>query len=738
MVDKYFDNLGDSVKKLFDGLSKHLLPLFDPPVFQRILIGYLVLLCVYILGTKLATPIFKTDTDMWYHLNGGRYFWSNGEVPHTTFFSFLEPQREWVNYFWGFQAIVYQIHDLFGYQGLVIFRSLMFSSTVVLVLIYIFSDQKSREKPALYVVLAGLFIVLLAWRTPGVRPHMFSYLFIALFLYVLEYRPKLAPWLPFAMVCWVNTHGVEWVISGLIAGSYLIEYVHSGRKEGKTWRELIDRYSLSILACAAVLAINPFGLSVLASSFSHDSDIYLFISELSEINLAVLYSFVFSFANLSITTAVTFYAGLEVVGLLLLLKTKRLRVSHAIMAAGGVFLLFKGVRFIWEWLFLSLPLIHAALRVYMDMYGLRWRLSIRRSVLVGYFAIIPFVNLAHDFGKYPHYPFHGEHLQTQMVSFLNEHHAQGNLLAGPVDSGYLQWGLYPNILIYSDMEFPPFGAMEVYTVTWSLRNAEAFRKLLGKYQLDFVVVGVDATYFKEMIVDFPQFVPVFLDDMRILYANKNTQSGLTEQYAIEKVDPYDLTGKSISDEALIEELMRLHEVNPDDRRTNLALAKTLFEQKRYPEALGYAERYSDLYPHDPNSHYWVGKILENMDRCDLAIIQYKKALEYSTGSFTATVQNHIGSCAYYQQDFETAFEWFSQSMNPYRINEDAPHMYQYAYVTAIVDDVDKAIRILDMMLLTLDPKETSLKAKAERLRKDLSSSHIKELGVVSWLKSLIQ
>jgi tetratricopeptide (TPR) repeat protein len=280
--------------------------------------------------------------------------------------------------------------------------------------------------------------------------------------------------------------------------------------------------------------------------------------------------------------------------------------------------------------------------------------------------------------------------------------------------------------------------MQTYTINSSLRNSAAFRRLLEKYEVDFVVVGANPAYFKEVVVDFPQFVPVFLGDERVLYANKNTQPRLTEQYVIEKVDPYKLTGRDISNEELVEELMGLYEVNPDSRRINLALAKILFEEERYAEALGYAERYSDLYPHVPNSYYWGGKILEGMDRCDLAIAQYKEALEYSKGSFVATVQNRIASCAYYQQDYETAYKWFSRSMNPYRVDSDAVLMFQYAYATAIVSDLDKAVRILDMILLQLDPEETDLKAKVERFREDLISGPIRDLGVISWLKSLVQ
>jgi tetratricopeptide (TPR) repeat protein len=738
MSSKLLENMKSAMSAAFGDTPDSTLRVQNPLYIQRFLVAYLVVLVGYILAAKLATPIYRTDTDMWYHLNGGRYFWTNGEVPSTTFFSFLEPQREWVNYFWGFQAIIYQIYDLSGYQGLVVFRAIIFTLTVVMIMAYIFSDRKARESPGLFLVLLGLLVVIFEARTLGVRPHIFSYLLIVVFLYILEIRPKLVPLLPVLMVLWVNVHGVEWVISALICGSYLIEYLVTNRKQGKPWREMIDRYSVSIVACAVTLLINPYGLQVIGTSFAHDSDIYLFISELGELNAAVLYSFIFSLAELSFTTAITLLFVLESIGLVLLLKAKRLRVSHTILMVVGSILVFKGIRFVWEWALLSLPFAHAVVKEYVVSYDKPKNLSLKKLFLVGYFIVIPFVNMAPAFGKYAHYPFEKSQLPTGIVSFLNEHDAKGKVLADPVDSGFLEWGLYPNVLIYSDMEFPPFDSAQMYTARWSLLNAEALSRFLDQYTLDFIVVGSDSAAFHKMISDYPQFQLVFLDDRHILYANNETQGELVERYAIKKVDPLKLSSKDLSDEQLIEELERLFHVNPDGRRVMKKLTKALFDLERYPEALVYAERFRDLYPKDPNSHYWLGKIYENTDRCDVATQHYKEALKHSNGSFATTVKNHLGSCAYYQQDFDEAYAWFSGSMNPYLVDEDAPHMYQYAYSTAIVGDLDKANQLIDMLLFKLKPEHEALRANAVQLKENIRGDEMTDLGVASWLRSLVE
>lgn len=47
---------------------------------------YLCLLFAGLAAYMLAYPVHITDTDLWYHLNGGRYFWETGTVSSSTFF----------------------------------------------------------------------------------------------------------------------------------------------------------------------------------------------------------------------------------------------------------------------------------------------------------------------------------------------------------------------------------------------------------------------------------------------------------------------------------------------------------------------------------------------------------------------------------------------------------------------------------------------------------------------------
>lgn len=52
---------------------------------------YLILLLALSFYYLIRWPIVALDTDLWYHLNGGRYILENKSLPTTSFFSFISP-----------------------------------------------------------------------------------------------------------------------------------------------------------------------------------------------------------------------------------------------------------------------------------------------------------------------------------------------------------------------------------------------------------------------------------------------------------------------------------------------------------------------------------------------------------------------------------------------------------------------------------------------------------------------
>ena len=124
-------------------------------------------------------PIFAGDYDLWYHLAGGRYFFQHHRLPDFSFFSFLEPPRRWVDYYWLFQVFVYRLYNLGGYWALAFFRGLAFLALFALILVWLLKRLGRHYHPYLAATAALLYLMVLLPRYASLRPHVFTYLFIA-------------------------------------------------------------------------------------------------------------------------------------------------------------------------------------------------------------------------------------------------------------------------------------------------------------------------------------------------------------------------------------------------------------------------------------------------------------------------------------------------------------------------------------------------------------------------------
>ena len=78
----------------------------------------------------LGWPIVKLDTDLWFHLSNGKFLFEHHAIPSRAFFSFLASPREWIDYSWLFQAVVYGLYTWAGYGGLIVLRPAVYLATL--------------------------------------------------------------------------------------------------------------------------------------------------------------------------------------------------------------------------------------------------------------------------------------------------------------------------------------------------------------------------------------------------------------------------------------------------------------------------------------------------------------------------------------------------------------------------------------------------------------------------------
>lgn len=229
----------------------------------------LVLATMMVLFMLAVRPVI--DPDFWWHLRTGQYILETGSIPHADIFSAIHFGKEWVAHEWLSEVLMFAIHRMLGYGGLV----------VVFALVVIAALWIAYRRCAVYArhpYVAGFALILGALAsapTWGVRPQMFSFLFASIFIAVLNVYARgddsrLVWWLAPLTVLWVNMHAgfalglvlIALTIIGLILDSLLSE----GNGREAVWPR-VRRLCLVGGVCMMLVSFNPNGVRIYSYPF---------------------------------------------------------------------------------------------------------------------------------------------------------------------------------------------------------------------------------------------------------------------------------------------------------------------------------------------------------------------------------------------------------------------------------------------------------------------------------------
>ena len=171
-------------------------------------------------GLGLALSAFflpVINPDIFWHFSAARYMAEHGSVPRADFLAWTMQGREWVDFEWLSQLILYGLYKLGGFKLLVLFKGAVLAAVTVVSWrtaalsgrsravcpVLLDSEQKSREPEMnlspdasnqkggawLYMPFFAAGII----TNSDLRPENFSLLFFALLLYRLEWERLKGP-----------------------------------------------------------------------------------------------------------------------------------------------------------------------------------------------------------------------------------------------------------------------------------------------------------------------------------------------------------------------------------------------------------------------------------------------------------------------------------------------------------------------------------------------------------------
>ncbi len=199
-------------------------------------------------------------TDLWGHLNFGRWMATHGALPAMDPFAAEPGEQAIVHSAWLSQLLGYETIATLGLEGLVLGHALLATLGVGILIAAI----RQRGVPLAWAIAGGVAYYLLSLPIVGtIRPQLFGMVGAPLVLLACSYLPeKRHPliWLPITFALWANLHG-SFVMGLVMLGVCCV---------GVTWRIFGETGGLKPTAfdvrCVRMWA--ALGLSVVASSFN--------------------------------------------------------------------------------------------------------------------------------------------------------------------------------------------------------------------------------------------------------------------------------------------------------------------------------------------------------------------------------------------------------------------------------------------------------------------------------------
>ena len=304
---------------------------------------YLLGIIIFFIGVNIFNFLTRmVGDDYWWHIKAGEYMVENKLIPFTDVFSWFGVQEGlyWHSHEWLTEVVLYLIQKPFGDFGVYIF-TLLLCVLLQIFILWVNKDTILKNKLMTIVwIILGSFIL-----EPVVfpRPHMISFLLLAITLYLLfnfikNENDKKIWLLPIISILWVNFHGgssnLPYVLTFIFLFVGLFEF-EIGKLECKrlTKKQLTTLFIVGILSIVS-LVVNPHGIDMITYPYANMNDSFMlsFIAEWRS-------------PDLKNSVDLFIYVLFFIIGITLVFTNKKLKAIDLTLILAFTYLTCKSVRF---------------------------------------------------------------------------------------------------------------------------------------------------------------------------------------------------------------------------------------------------------------------------------------------------------------------------------------------------------------------------------------------------------
>lgn len=611
------------------------------------------------------------DVDTWFHLKTGQLIYENHSIPQEDIFSHTANGKDWITHEWLFQLFAYIIYLIGGINFLIIMKILVICALFVV----LWEISYARRLNTIVNTFFLAVFALLAQGRFSERPQIFSYLFFAGVLKILfdyrDFQKNRLYLLPIIMIFWANIHSA--FIFGIAAiGLFLIiESITQIKFDKKLW--------IYGIAGSLITVINPHGFSAF---------LYPFQLAGSQVFKAVIVELQSPYhpvnSGASFVLMLNIFIALWVASLAIQIVKKRLDITAGIISLLFLVLTFMASRNRVLFGIATLPFmlrgfkgipLWTAIDHKKAISRFYWGLGIFTAVLL-IFSSLEFAIHGYPMGRGMRQKCGlgiEDWVPQKAANFIKTEAINGKMFNDMTFGGYLIWELYPEKKVFIDGRNLVYGD-EIYRHYWQIsRQSDAFRKLMDFYGVDFFVLRTlpknadKATYVHSFLSDSDQWLPVFWDDVSIIYVeNKSLNQDVIRENGYKFIDPIadNYLQKNVDpqrDNAQIaQELDRMMASAENSVFANIIAAKVYGNIGEFEKALEHYQRLSELDPTNPFVFRNLGILYYHYKYFAEAEEAFQKALKFDDENSELYVL--LGTTYFDNQQFEQAIESFENAL----------------------------------------------------------------------------
>ncbi len=632
-------------------------PASSPSTFEVPLIGsFLAVLAFWIGFFKIA------NTDIWWHLEAGELFLSQGLIRHDLF-SFSAAGSHWVIHEWLAEVILFLIYEACGIVGLMLFKGVI--SAAIALLIFRFGVQRQRNiylaASLAILTVAGMSFMMYA------RPHSLSFLFLAIELTILfgdfaDFgKNHWARWiyLPALFLLWANIHG------GFILGIgiyWIVAFYHFLRRGESS---LSPKSKAKIFLLPALFA----GVVCLINPNFHEIYTYIFVIIGNPLFKQTITEWVSPiYLGKEEWLAISILVLTSLLGLIVsFLALRRRPDTSLIVVATGVsaWMARRNIQnfaIVISIACLALPPLKVKLRR-------RSFKVLKDYTFVPALAFIAGLSfLVHDYQKKngrTGIGILGNIGPLEAAAFLEENGFEGNLLNLLGDGGYLIWKGWPRWKVFIDGRLDVYGQDFVNKYRRIVEGAPEAMTAIERYGIDGAVLPFPPMIgnIRARLAADPQWALVHFDDNYLVFIKKNGKNAaMAERFAFKYINPlragFGVDNPALADSFMAEVERNLRD-NPGSALANLIMAVASQYINDHENAAEHFKRAIEIKPALSNYSGNVAQAYFQAGNLDSARVWYEKAIAIRP---TARAYYELGVIMWRKGDRAAANRYFRESI----------------------------------------------------------------------------